>query len=65
MFSDFRDGSFGQAYGVTFGDGKFKGLLSRSVVVLSENGTVLHTEQVGETANEPNYKAALEALYNA
>lgn len=64
MFSDFRDGSFGKAYGVTFGDGKFKGLLSRSVVVLSENGTILHTEQVGETANEPNYKAALEALYN-
>lgn len=65
MFSDFRDGSFGQAYGVTFSDGKFEGLLSRSVVVLSENGTVLYTEQVGETANEPNYKAALEALYNA
>lgn len=64
MFSDFRDGSFGSAYGVTFADSKFEGLLSRSVIVLNENGTVLYNEQVGETADEPNYKAALEALYN-
>ena len=64
MFSDFRDGSFGQAYGLTFADGKFEGLLSRCVVVLDENGKVLHHEQVPETADEPNYKAALEALYN-
>ena len=64
MFSDFRDGSFGRAYGLTFADGKFEGLLSRSVVVVDENGTVLHNEQVTETADEPNYKAALEALYN-
>lgn len=64
MFSDFRDGSFGESYGLTFTDGKFKGLLSRSVVVLDENGKVLYNEQVAETADEPNYKAALEALYN-
>lgn len=64
MFSDFRNGSFGESYGVTFADGALEGLHSRSVVVLDENGTVLYTEQVPETADEPNYKAALEALYN-
>ncbi len=62
MFSDFKDHKFGQDYGVEFSDGGFQGLLSRCVVVLNEEGKVLHTEQVGETADEPNYKAALEAL---
>ena len=60
--SDFREGKFGKDYGVIFTDGGFKGLLSRSVVVLDENGVVKHTEQVSETAEEPNYKAALYAL---
>ncbi|MFS4455655.1 thiol peroxidase [Maribacter sp. 2304DJ31-5] len=62
MLSDFRDGSFGKAYQVEFTDGPLKSLLSRSVVVIDENGTVRHTEQVSETVDEPNYKAALEAL---
>ncbi|MFD2550871.1 thiol peroxidase [Bizionia sediminis] len=63
--SDFKDGNFGASYGVTFTTGPLESLLSRSVVVLNEDGTVLHTEQVQETANEPNYKAALEALMDA
>ncbi|MEW4925181.1 thiol peroxidase [Algibacter sp. 2305UL17-15] len=63
--SDYKDGSFGKAYGVNFIDGPLEGLLSRSVVVLDENGTVKYTEQVGETVDEPNYKAALEALQDA
>ncbi|TYA71768.1 thiol peroxidase [Seonamhaeicola marinus] len=62
--SDFKTGDFGKAYGLNFIDGPLDGLLSRSVVVLDENGTVLYTEQVPETVDEPNYKAALEALYN-
>lgn len=64
MLSDFRDGSFGRDYGVTYLGSKFEGLLSRAVVVVDENGTVLYTEQVPETGQEPNYKAALEALHN-
>lgn len=64
MLSDFRDGSFGRDYGVVYLGSKFEGLLSRSVVVVDENGTVLYTEQVPETGQEPNYKAALDALYN-
>lgn len=62
--SDFKTGSFGKAYGLDFIDGPLEGLHSRSVVVLDETGTVLYTEQVAETADEPNYKAALEALLN-
>ncbi len=65
MLSDFRTGGFGETYGVTFGDSAFAGLLSRAIVVVDENGVVKHTEQVAETADEPNYKAALEALMDA
>lgn len=65
MLSDFKTGGFGESYGVTFGDSAFEGLLSRAIVVIDEKGTVKHTEQVSETADEPNYKAALEALMDA
>lgn len=63
--SDFRSGAFGKDYGLEITDGAFKGLYSRAVVVLNESGEVIFTEQVSEIADEPNYKAALEALYNA
>ena len=65
MLSDFKDGSFGKAYGLTFADGPLQSLLSRSVVVVDEAGKVIYTEQVAETVDEPNYKAALEALMDA
>lgn len=63
--SDFKDGSFGKAYGLNIIDGPLEGLHSRCVVVLDANGTVKYTEQVGEIVDEPNYKAALEALQDA
>ena len=59
--SSFR-GSFGADYGVSFSDGPLAGLLSRSIVVIDESGTVVHTEQVAETTEEPNYAAATSAL---
>lgn len=62
MLSDFRDGNFGQAYQLSFSDGPLAPLHSRAVVVLDEEGKVLYTEQVPEIVDEPNYKAALEAL---
>ena len=62
--SDYKDGSFGKTYGVNFVTGPLEALHSRSVVVIDEKGTIQYTEQVGETVEEPNYKAALEALYN-
>lgn len=60
--SDYKDGSFGKAYGLDFTDGPLETLHSRCVVVLDETGTVLYNEQVSEIVDEPNYKAALEAL---
>lgn len=60
--SDFRDGSFGQAYGAAIVDGPLSGLLSRAVVVVGPDGKVLHSEQVPEIAQEPDYAKALAAL---
>lgn len=60
--SDFRERNFGKDYGVEFVDGPLNGLLSRAVIVLDKNGIVKYNEQVSETVDEPNYKAALEAL---
>lgn len=59
--SSFRSG-FGSEYGVQFSTGPLRGLLSRSIVVIDTDGKVLHTEQVAETANEPDYQAAIAAL---
>lgn len=60
--SDFVKGKFGRKYGVTIKTGPMKGLLSRAVVVVDENGRISYTEQVPEIAQEPDYEAALEAL---
>ncbi|MGB5237337.1 MAG: thiol peroxidase [Flavobacteriaceae bacterium] len=63
--SDFKDRNFGKDYGLEFVDGPLQGLLSRVIIALDQNGSVIHTEQVQETVEEPNYKAALEALMDA
>ncbi|MGM8363620.1 thiol peroxidase [Flavobacterium sp. ARAG 55.4] len=60
--SDFQDGSFGKANGLEIVDGPLAGLHSRALIVTDAEGTILHTEQVGEIANEPNYEAALAVL---
>jgi len=59
--STFRS-DFGSDYGVTLTDGKLQGVLARAVVVIGADGTVKHTELVGEIAHEPDYDAALAAL---
>lgn len=55
-------GDFGRNYELQITDGPLEGLLSRSIVVIDETGTVSYTEQVPETVDEPNYEKALEAL---
>lgn len=60
--SDYKTGDFGKNYGLAFTTGAFETLLSRCIVVIDTDGTVLHTEQVSEIADEPNYQAALDAL---
>lgn len=61
--STFRDtAKFANDYGVMIADSSLAGLTARAVVVLDENNNVLHSELVGEIADEPNYEAALGAL---
>jgi thiol peroxidase len=60
--SGYRDQEFGRLYGVDTLDGPFGGLYARSIVVVDENGKVVYTELVPETAQEPDYEAALAAL---
>lgn len=59
--SAFRS-SFADDYGVRLADGPLAGLTARAVVVVDEQGKVLHTELVSEISSEPNYEAALNAL---
>lgn len=60
--SEYKDSNFSDAYALKLVDGPLEGLLSRSVVVIDESGKVIYTEQVAETTEEPDYKAALAAL---
>lgn len=61
--SGFR-ASFGEDYGLTFTSGPLQGLYSRSVVVIDGEGKVVYTQQVAETADEPDYDAAISAVKN-
>ncbi|MCY1306814.1 Thiol peroxidase [compost metagenome] len=60
--STMRGREFLSSYGVAIADGPLAGLAARAVVVLDENDKVLHSELVGEIADEPNYAAAVAAL---
>jgi thioredoxin-dependent peroxiredoxin len=60
--SGFRNSEFGQDYGVEFLDGPFKGLYSRSIVIVDPTGKVKYTQQVPETAQDPDYDAVFAAL---
>ncbi|MFP4846165.1 thiol peroxidase [Winogradskyella sp. PE311] len=61
-YSDYKTGKFGSDYELTFATGPFETLLSRCIVVIDTDGTILHTEQVKEIADEPNYDTALASL---
>lgn len=60
--SAIRNAGFGQNYGVQIMEGPLEGMFSRAVVVLDENNTVVHREQVEDIGHEPGYAAALQAL---
>ncbi|MGB1930097.1 MAG: thiol peroxidase [Mariniblastus sp.] len=60
--SAFRCSEFEGNYGVGLVDGPLKGLLTRAVVVINKDGNVVHSELVGEIADEPNYDAALASI---
>ena len=60
--SAIRHAGFGENYGVQIVDGPLAGMFARAVVVLDENNTVVHREQVEDTESEPDYEAAFRAL---
>ena len=59
--SDFR-GNFANDYQTTIINGPLKGLSSRAVIIIDENGKIIYTEQVPEIKQEPNYDAAINIL---
>jgi len=59
MFSDYKDASFGNAFGVLI---KELRLLARTVHIIDREGKVRYVQYVSETSEEPNYEEVLEAL---
>jgi thiol peroxidase len=58
-FSDYRNVSFGVAYGVYI---KELRVLARAVFVVGPAGLVQYTQLVKEIANEPDYDEGLRAV---
>ncbi|HYS42536.1 MAG TPA: thiol peroxidase [Geobacteraceae bacterium] len=57
--SDYRDRSFGLAYGVLIDELK---LLSRSIFVVDRGGIIRYIQHVPEVTQEPDYGAVLAAV---
>jgi thiol peroxidase len=57
--SDYKDASFGVAYGVLNKDWR---LLARAVFVVDSTGTITHVEYLPAAGEHPNYDAAIEAV---
>ena len=60
--SAIRHAGFGQNYGVQILEGPLAGMFAPGVVVLDENNTVVHREQIEDLDREPDYEAAYRAL---
>lgn len=60
--SSIRHTGFGDYYGVQITEGPLAGLFACAVVVIDENDTVVHTEQIEDVGTEPDYVAAFRAL---
>ncbi|MDX1405470.1 MAG: thiol peroxidase [Woeseiaceae bacterium] len=60
--SAIRHAGFGENYGVQIIEGPLAGMFARAVVVLDENDTVVHREQIEDIGHEPDYASAFKAL---
>jgi thioredoxin-dependent peroxiredoxin len=58
-FSDYRDRSFGQAYGVAI---KETGLLARAIFIVDDQNIVRYVELVPELTKEPEYDRILSTV---
>ena len=59
MLSDYKDHSFGLAFGVYV---KELGLLQRSIFIVGKDDKIAYVQRVPEIAQHPDYDAALAAL---
>jgi thiol peroxidase len=57
--SDYRDASFGTAYGVLI---KELRLLARAVFIVDRDGVIKYMQLVNELTNEPDYQAVIGAV---
>jgi len=57
--SDYESGAFGKTWGLYI---KETGLLARSVHVIDQTGVIRYQEIVANQPDEPNYRAALDAI---
>lgn len=62
FLSDMRNHDFASDYGVLHTNGKFQGLLARSVVIINSDGTIGYTQLLDQTGHEPDYDDVLNAL---
>jgi thiol peroxidase len=62
FLSDMRNHDFANDYGILHMNGKFQGLLARSVVVINTDATIGYTQLVDQTGHEPNYDKVLDVL---
>ena len=57
-----RNHDFASDYGVLHTNGKFQGLLARSVVIINTDGLISYTQLLDQTGHEPDYDDVLNAL---
>jgi len=60
--SDYKDASFGEAYGVLIKEHR---LLARAIFVVDKDDNVVHVEYIPEIATEPDYEPAINAVKEA
>lgn len=60
--SDFANQEVGNKYGVSIIEGELKGLLIRSVFIISKSGRIVYQEIVPDIAQEPDYDKIIKAI---
>ena len=60
FLSDMRNEDFANNFGILHTNGKFQGLLARSVIVTDSNHEIIHTQLVEQTGHEPDYDKVVE-----
>ena len=62
FLSDMRNDNFANNLGILHTNGKFQGLLARSVIVVDADNNIVYTELVSQTGHEPDYNKVVEIL---